>query len=74
MQEVGNAQLSEGTIGYNVLDNARLFQQLFESEYYLTSLVNDVAGAEMAGSLKNVVALAAGFVDGLGGGANPKAR
>ena len=65
-------QLSEGTIGYHVAENGQLFRKLFEADYYLCSLVPDVAGAEIAGTLKNVVALGAGFVDGLGGGANPK--
>lgn len=72
LQEVAKKQLSEGTIGYNNLEHAELFKKLFGSEYYLCSAVKDVVGAEMAGTLKNVVALGAGFVDGLGGGANPK--
>lgn len=72
VQEVGKDHLSEGTIGFNIASHGRLIKKVFDCENYICSLVSDVAGAEMAGNLKNVVALGAGFVDGLKGGANSK--
>ncbi len=71
--EIGAGQLSEATIGYRVLDNARVFKQLFQTAAFNVSLVADVEGAEMCGTLKNVVAIAAGLSDGLGFGSNTKA-
>ena len=72
LQEVGRDQLSEGTIGSSDPEHGHLLQHMFGSQRYLVTTVPDVAGVEMAGTLKNVVALGAGFVDGLGAGVNAK--
>ncbi|EIE22345.1 hypothetical protein COCSUDRAFT_42677 [Coccomyxa subellipsoidea C-169] len=62
-----------GATNEAVPSNGELFKRLFEAPYFYVQLVPDIAGAEMAGTLKNIVALAAGFVDGLGKGPNTKA-
>lgn len=71
-QDIAAEELSEATIGYAVPANGEIFKRLFQRPYFYVQLVPDVAGAEMAGTLKNIVALAAGFVDGLGLGPNSK--
>lgn len=48
-------------------------KKLFHRKYFHVRMVSDVAGVSLGGALKNVVALAAGWVDGLGWGDNAKA-
>lgn len=48
-------------------------KKLFHRPYFHVRMVHDVAGVSLGGALKNVVALAAGFVEGMGWGDNAKA-
>ncbi|MCF7873640.1 MAG: NAD(P)-dependent glycerol-3-phosphate dehydrogenase [Candidatus Omnitrophica bacterium] len=48
-------------------------QKLFNSQTFRIYLHSDIAGVELGGSLKNVIALACGISDGLGFGTNTKA-
>lgn len=52
---------------------AALLQKLFSTERFRVYSHNDVAGVELGGALKNVVAIACGIADGLGFGTNTKA-
>lgn len=58
---------------YPPLDH-ETFQTLFERPYFQVSMVSDVAGVSLGGALKNIVALAAGFVMGQGLGDNAKSE
>ncbi len=51
---------------------AQEIQQLFATEYLRIYTSRDVLGVEIAGAVKNVIAIAAGIVDGIGAGANAK--
>lgn len=48
-------------------------QGLFSTPYFRVYSNPDVIGTELAGSLKNTIAIAAGIVEGLGLGHNPRA-
>ncbi len=51
---------------------AKELQALFASHRFRVELNDDIVGVELAGSLKNVVAIGAGFFDGLGYSASSK--
>ena len=52
---------------------AKQIQDAFMTDFFRVYTSSDVIGIELGGSLKNVIALAAGIVDGLGYGDNTKA-
>ena len=47
-------------------------RELMESPKFLLSISDDVIGVELSGALKNIIALGAGMMDGLGLGDNAK--
>ena len=51
-------------------DLARLIQREFSSSYFRIYTNNDLIGVELGGSFKNIIAIAAGIIDGLGFGSN----
>jgi glycerol-3-phosphate dehydrogenase (NAD+) len=72
--EIGPGGLCESTIGSHHLEGqGEVFEELFQTDYFTTSIITDIEGAEMAGALKNVVAIAAGLADGCDLGQNAKA-
>jgi glycerol-3-phosphate dehydrogenase (NAD(P)+) len=55
------------------LATARDAQSLFATPRFRVYSHDDVVGVELAGALKNVIAIAAGILEGLGMGHNPRA-
>ena len=69
---VSKTKLKSVPAEYPPLDHA-IFKTLFHRPYFHVRVVDDVAGVSLGGALKNIVALAAGFVEGRGWGDNAKA-
>jgi len=63
----------ETTIGYKDDKNGALFKLAYDDPALKVGTVKDTAGVELCGALKNIVAIGAGFCDGLGYGGNTKA-
>jgi glycerol-3-phosphate dehydrogenase (NAD+) len=70
--EIAREEFSEATVGCDDHASGLLWQRAFHRPYFHVTQVSDVAGTELCGTLKNVVALAAGFCDGLDMGNNTK--
>jgi len=54
-------------------ETARRVQATFTTQWFRVYTNTDVIGVELAGAMKNVIAIAAGIIDGLGAGNNAKA-
>ncbi len=72
-EEVGRGIPTSIVVGASSKETAEYIQNLFMNEVFRVYITPDVLGMELGGSLKNVVALAAGIADGLGYGDNTKA-
>lgn len=79
--EVARGKWSETTVAYRLPEDFKgpgkdidhfVLKAAFHRPYFHVSVIEDVAGVSVAGALKNIVALAVGFVEGLGWGDNAK--
>lgn len=72
-EEVGRRMPSASVAASAQLEAAREAQEVFMTPYFRVYTNVDLVGVELAGALKNVIALASGISDGLGFGDNTKA-
>lgn len=72
-EEVGRGIPTTVVAGAKTFDTAKCIQDTFMNDVFRVYTSPDMAGIELGGSLKNVIALAAGISDGLGFGDNTKA-
>lgn len=71
--EVGLEHPTAVTVASNSEAAARRAQELFQTPYFRVYTSPDVRGVELGGALKNVIAIAAGAIEGVGYGHNTRA-
>lgn len=72
-EEVSREIPTTCVVGAKSRESAVLIQDIFMNERFRIYTSPDIVGIELGGSIKNVIALAAGMADGLGYGDNTKA-
>ncbi|KFQ24141.1 Glycerol-3-phosphate dehydrogenase [NAD(+)], cytoplasmic, partial [Merops nubicus] len=71
--EVAEEKFCETTIGCKNTQHGQVLKELMQTPNFRVTVVQEADTVEICGALKNVVAIAAGFCDGLGYGDNTKA-
>lgn len=71
-KEILAGHAAASVIGMDDENVARAIQRIFQADLFRVYLNEDVAGCELGGVLKNVIAIAAGMADGLGAGDNTR--
>jgi glycerol-3-phosphate dehydrogenase (NAD(P)+) len=72
-EEVAKKIPSATVIACGDMNLARRLQDIFSSDYFRVYTNSDIVGVEVGGACKNIIAIAAGVLDGLGLGDNTKA-
>ncbi len=72
-KEVARQVATLVTVASSNADTATMVQQVFVTPFFRVYTINDVIGAELGAAVKNVIAIAAGVIDGLGLGLNTRA-
>ena len=72
-EEVVKRDLTTITAASTRLESARYVQSLFINDYFRVYTNPDIIGVEIGAALKNIIALGAGIISGLGYGDNAKA-
>lgn len=72
-EEVINRDLTTITAASVDTEGARYVQQLFINDYFRVYTNTDIIGVEIGAALKNIIAIGAGIIAGLGYGDNAKA-
>lgn len=71
--EVAAGQFCEATIGSRNKNHGLLLKEVLQTDYFRIVVSEDLEVVEACGALKNIVAIGAGFCDGLNFGDNTKA-
>ncbi|XP_020772776.2 glycerol-3-phosphate dehydrogenase [NAD(+)], cytoplasmic-like [Boleophthalmus pectinirostris] len=71
--EVAEEKFCETTIGSKNEASGVIFKELFQTPNFRITVIQESDTVELCGALKNIVAVGAGFCDGLGFGDNTKA-
>jgi len=72
-KEVAGSLPTAVTLASNDIEYANQLATFFHSDNFRVYASDDVIGVELGGTVKNVLAIAAGIIDGLGFGANARA-
>ncbi len=72
-EEVSNGLPTIIVAGAKTMETAEIIQNAFMASSFRVYTSTDLTGIELGGSIKNVIALAAGMADGIGYGDNAKA-
>ncbi|KAM9252224.1 glycerol-3-phosphate dehydrogenase [NAD(+)], cytoplasmic isoform 2-T2 [Cariama cristata] len=71
--EVAEEKFCETTIGCKNTQHGQMLKELMQTPNFRVTVVQEADTVEICGALKNIVAVGAGFCDGLGYGDNTKA-